>query len=70
MIDQTLSNVEVEPLSKPFSSVNVLEALKQMKGRKAPGPGGLQAYFLQKYSDILGTKVTNSPWHIKQRGAY
>lgn len=30
-----------------------------MKGRKSPGPNGLQACPLQKYCHILGQKVAN-----------
>lgn len=59
MIDHTQFAMEVESLSKPFSSAEVIEALKRIKGRKAPSPDGLQAYFLQKYWNILGTDVTN-----------
>lgn len=50
--------------------MEVLEALKQMNGRKAPSPNGLQACFLQKYWHILGTNVIGTFQSILNNGEH
>lgn len=45
-------------LLKPVTQEQVLEALKHIKGWKSLGPNGLQAFFLQNYWHILGSKKT------------
>lgn len=43
-------------------------ALKQMKGRKAPGLDGLQVCFLHKFWDILGQLIANMVLGILNNG--
>lgn len=48
MIDRTFGLDEINALGKLFTSDEVLQALKQMKGWKAPDPDELQACFLHR----------------------
>lgn len=42
MFVKFLSNHEIALLEKRFSQEEILQTLKQIKGRKSPGPDGLQ----------------------------
>lgn len=49
VIDQVSSEGDVLSLDKYFTPQEVTQALKHIKGRKAPGPDSVQACFLHKY---------------------
>lgn len=55
-------------LDKPFASAEITHTLKQMKDRKALGPDGLHACFLDKYWSILGDKDANTILDILNHG--
>lgn len=56
LFDEFFSNDKIAFLEKPFSQEEILRTLKQIKGRKSPGPNGLQACFLQKYWTVACPK--------------
>lgn len=67
MIDKVLSE-ESALLANPFAQHEVEQDLKQMRGKKFPGPNGLQAFFLQKYWNARGPKVMNMILGILNNG--
>lgn len=52
-----LSSSQIRDLERPFSEVEVREAIFQMKGSKAPGPDGFVAGFYQRNWDWVGKEV-------------
>lgn len=63
MIDQIVSDSEVESLSKPISSDDVLDLLKHIKGRKASGPNGLLSAKILAHFRNEGNM--HSSWYFK-----
>lgn len=66
LIDEILATVApvVTPvmnqhLSRPFSSIEVTQALSHMSPLKSPGPEGLPAVFFHKYWHILGSDISS-----------
>lgn len=57
VIDRTLGDILF--FTKPFTVQEVPQALKQMKGRKAPRLEGLQSCILHKFWHIQGSKVNH-----------
>lgn len=53
----TLSTREIELLTKPYSSCEVVNAIKSMEPFKAPGPDGFQPLFYQRYWDVVKSNV-------------
>ncbi|MCI24354.1 hypothetical protein A2U01_0045537, partial [Trifolium medium] len=45
-------------LSDEYTSLEVMQAIKDMKPLAAPGPDGLPALFYQNYWDIIGNDIT------------
>ncbi|KAI5666354.1 hypothetical protein M9H77_16207 [Catharanthus roseus] len=72
MIDRTLGIDEISSLEKPFTADEVIHALKQMKGRKAPGPDDLQTCFLHNQSAFVlityNFIVAFEAFHFKAQG--
>jgi len=44
---------KIHELEQPFTKEDVYTALKEMHPFKAPGPDGFQAYFFQRYWNIV-----------------
>ncbi|XP_075473411.1 uncharacterized protein LOC142504428 [Primulina tabacum] len=56
-------------LCSPFSPEEVKKALFDMYPDKAPGPDGMSAFFLQKYWQVVGLKVSEAVLRILNDGA-
>lgn len=57
MIGKVLSTDEAHSLDRPYTPKDIVKSLKEIKGRKAPEPDGLQTCFLHKHWNVLGPKV-------------
>ncbi|KAL6130571.1 hypothetical protein ACLB2K_068950 [Fragaria x ananassa] len=56
-------------LGKPFTRMEIEEALSQMGPDKAPGEDGLSARFYQTYWDVVGTEITDFCLQVLNDGA-
>lgn len=63
-LDSRLSVEDVQTLSQPFTTKEVLDAITYMSPLKPPGPDGYPALFYQKYWNILGSNVTTCVLNI------
>lgn len=68
VINKVLSNEDITLLANPFTQEEIVMTIKQMKVRKPPGQDCLQAYFLQKYQNVIGSKVTSMTLCILNEG--
>ena len=60
VVNWRMTDDMLEVLSRPYSSEEVKAALFQMGPTKAPGPDGMNAFFYQKFWNIVGNEVTDA----------
>ena len=58
MVSPRVSDCQNMELVKPFSALEIIEAVKAMHPDKSPGPDGFNPGFFQQHWDIIGTFVT------------
>jgi hypothetical protein len=69
VVKDRISNDQYDYLDNNFTSLEVLEAISNLKSNSAPGPDGLTALFFQKYWDIIGSDILSFVLNILNNGA-
>ena len=64
LIPRRITREMNEDLIKDFQKEEVIQAIRQMHPRKAPGPDSMSAIFYQKYWDIIGYDVIKNVLNI------
>jgi hypothetical protein len=64
VVQNRLNNDQHNLLASDYSKIEVINAIKDMKGLAAPGPDGLPEKFYHTYWDIVGKEVIYSTLNI------
>ena len=74
-LDQILQSIEPkvtphmnEDLTRPFTAIEVEQALKQMKSLTAPGPDNMTPLFYKSYWNIVGSDVIDATLSVLNSG--
>jgi hypothetical protein len=68
VVQNGLNNDQHNLLASDYSKIEVINAIKDMKGLAAPGPDGLPALFYHNYWDIIGLDVSKVVLDILNNG--